>query len=87
MYHTPRGHTDITWDITYRVLSAYDICDIPGDIRMPIDLEIHACIYIYTGVFQSDRDVDRCVPDMAGLCDSYRLQSHGDVDCDEDVFL
>jgi len=52
---------------------------------MPIDWELHACIYIYTGVFHSDRDVDMYVPDMAGVCDSYRLQSHGDVDCDEDV--
>jgi hypothetical protein len=33
----PDGHTDVTWAITYRVLNPYDICDIPCDIRIPID--------------------------------------------------
>ena len=34
----------VTWDITYRVLSPYDICDIPCDIRIPIDLELDLMI-------------------------------------------
>jgi len=28
-------HTDITWDITYRVLSPCDVCEIPCDICVP----------------------------------------------------